>query len=761
MKIQKLLKNWQITLNGETTPVQIPHDFMVGQPRRADSTGTADMGYFVPGRAEYRTTFHAEPDAACHFLRFDGVMGLSEVYVNGNLVRTHAYGYAPFTCDVSAFIKEGENALFVIADTTSQSTSRWYTGGGIFREVELYTAGASYICPYSLWVQTKALVGTDAFVQFSWRVFSDKPQTAELTLEIPALERKIQRSVWLKAGENADTVQTMLHDVALWSPEEPHLYACTLTLQTTDGTMDSAGTTFGVRTIHCDSRRGLLLNGEPIKPYGTCVHHDNGIIGAASYRSAEERRVRILKENGFNCIRCAHNPPSDWMLDACDRLGMLVIDELFDAWRLPKRNFDYHIWFDTCWKEDTDSIICRDRRHPSVILWSTGNEIYEKNGVSDGYHTARDIAERIRILDDSRPVTHAFCSFWDNPEYSQKEYETRDVRPPEWDFFADRIRYSAGTLDVLGYNYLLHRMPDDELRFPDRLFALTESYPMDVVEIKRYMDKHPRMIGDFVWTGWDYFGETGIGHVAYGEEPVPAWALTPFPNHIADCGDIDICGWRKPQSWYRDAAWKNSVCLLTADPARYGQKYGITAWGFYDVHRSWTYTAEPGSMTTVFVCTIADTCELFQDGVSCGRKAPDTKGIAKFEIPYRPGELTAVAYTSGTETARDTLRTTGTPTALQITPCDRNDLIYAEIALTDADGNIAWGSAEEITVSVEGAALLAVGSGENAIEHIYTDPVCHAYRGRILAVVLPNADGTPVTIRAAAGELQAELTISG
>ena len=449
------------------------------------------------------------------------------------------------------------------------------------------------------------------------------------------------------------------------------------------------------------------------------------------------------------------------MLDACDRLGMLVMDELFDAWRLPKRNFDYHIWFDSCWEEDTDNIICRDRSHPSVILWSTGNEIYEKNGVSDGYRTARKIVERIRMLDDSRPVTHAFCSFWDNPEYSAKENAPQDKNPPEWDFFTDCIRYSAGTLDVLGYNYLLHRMSDDEIRFPNRLFALTESFPLDIVKIQKYMDGHTRMIGDFVWTGWDYFGETGIGHVTYEEENIPSWGLTSFPNHIADCGDMDICGWRKPQSWYRDAAWKKSVRILTADPEKYGRKYAISGWGFYDVQRTWTYTAEAGSMTTVFVCTTAEECELFQDGVSRGRKIPDTDGIARFEIPYCPGELTAVSYEMGMETARDRLETTGEPAALRITPCDRNDLLYAEIDMTDKNGNIAWSGSDEIVVEAEGGRVLAVGSGENATEHIYTDPVCRAYHGRVLAAILPDSPTGTVTIRACAGALCTELTVSG
>lgn len=749
MKRTTLRRNWKLDLNGVTREISIPYDFSVGLERRADAKGGADEGFFPTGRANYYTVFEADP-ASHAFLSFDGVMGLTEVYLNGNFVKFHPYGYTAFLCDVQPYLKE-RNELLVIADTEQQTTSRWYTGGGIFRDVTLLTSSADYIVPNSVFVKTKNIRNHTAYVSVEFKVSAEKAQTAEAYIEIPEIGVKLTRYLYLDRGETAFSVSTMLKDITPWSPDTPALYTCSITLKT-ESSEDSDTSTFGIRTVECDPENGLLLNGEPVKLYGACVHHDNGIIGAASYSSAEERRVRILKENGFNAIRCAHNPPSAAMLDACDRLGMLVIDEIFDAWRLGKRNFDYHVWFERYWAEDTDNMVLRDRRHPSVIMWSTGNEIFEKTGASDGYHTSRMIADRIRMNDDTRPVTHAFCSFWNDSEFSRQEYETLNYPADRFDFFTERIRYTAGTMDVYGYNYLLDRMAKDEVRFPDMLFSLTESYPLDAVKNKKYMDAHPRMTGEFVWTGWDYFGETGIGHVKYGIESTAAWGLTAFPNHIADCGDIDICGFRRPQSYYREAAWNDgSVRILTRDPEKYGQVYAMSAWGFYDVSRTWTYPGKDGMTTEVYVFTTAPSCELLLNGKSLGKKNPDEKGIAVFEVPYAPGTLSAVSYSEcGCTAGEDTLATTASPKSIGIRPCDINDLVYFEITLLDENGNVSWTADDRITITAENGTVIGTGSGKNETDHVYTSTECDAYHGRILAAVLPDADAETITVTVSA-----------
>lgn len=750
MQIRKKLSHWKFTENGVSRDVTVPHDFMLGAKRTPDSPTSADGGYFLPSHAVYETTFTAEPDAAHHFLRFDGVMGLCEVFVNGNLAGMHRYGYTPFVCAADDFLVDGENTVRVSVNNTAQQNSRWYTGAGLYREVELLAAGEDYIVSYGIFVRTLRLMDNDAYVSVETTIFAERPKTAELTIKIGNIA-VLTRHVWLNRGENTIPVKTMLHGVTAWTPDTPVMYDVTVTL-VTDKARDCADVSFGIRTIETDPERGFLLNGQPVKLYGTCNHHDNGIVGAASFRSAEERRVRILKENGFNAIRTAHNPPSSVLLDVCDRMGMLVIDEMFDAWRIGKREFDYHLWFDDHFREDTAITVKRDRNHPSVVLWSTGNEIPEKNGVSDGYRTGYAIAEVIRSLDDTRPVTHALCTFWDNPEYDKKEQETRDTPAEQFDFFSEKTMYTADILDVVGYNYLLWRLDKDFVRFPDRLVAMTESFPMDAAAAKRAMDKEPRFIGEFVWTGWDYFGETGIGHTKDGEGGT--WGLTEYPEHTANCGDFDICGFKMPQSYYRDAAWnEGSVRILAGDPAEYGRKYKISAWGFWRVERNWNFDCKDGSPTTVHLYTMADECELWQDGVSLGRKKPDARGVAEFTVNYRPGKLEAAAYVGGKITGRDTLETAGEAISVEITPdltgqSGTADLIYAEITLVDGEGRRAVGSNATITITADGAKVLGTGSGCGKSEHDYTTNICETHHGRMLAALLPDENAETVTIHA-------------
>ncbi|MGN1346042.1 MAG: glycoside hydrolase family 2 TIM barrel-domain containing protein, partial [Eubacteriales bacterium] len=594
-----------------------------------------------------------------------------------------------------------------------------------------------------------------AYLAVETTAAAEKSKTAELNLAITrdgTPVSSITRRVWLEKGENTFPIKTMLHGITPWSPETPVMYDVTVTL-TTDACCDCETVSFGIRTVANDPVRGFLLNGKPLKLYGTCNHHDNGIVGAASFRSAEERRVRILRENGFNAIRTAHNPPSSVLLDVCDRMGMLVIDELFDAWRIGKKEFDYHIWFEENFLKDASITVRRDRNHPSVVLWSTGNEIPEKNGVSNGYRTAGAIARVIRSLDDTRLVTHALCTFWDNPEYARRDDETRDYPADRLDFFSEKTSCVADLLDVVGYNYLLFRLEKDFVRFPDRLVAMTESFPMDAVAVKRAMDRYPRFIGEFVWTGWDYFGETGIGHTEDGEGET--WGLTSYPEHTANCGDFDICGFKNPQSYYRDAAWKKgSVRILAGSPADFERKYKISAWGFWRVGRSWNFDRQTeGFPATVYVFTMADECELWQDGVSLGRKKPDERGVAAYTVPYHPGKLEAAAYEKGEPCGRDVLESAGEAVSLEIFPdctgeTGKADLLYAEICLVDAKGRRAAGSEGTILVTADGAVVLGTGSGDGKSEHDYTSNECETHHGRMLAALLPDENVRSVTLRA-------------
>lgn len=762
MKSTKLTTNWKFVGCGKDAEVTIPHDFMLGTDRTPDSPTGADYGYFQPCQGTYIRSIEKQASASKHFLKLDGVMGVSEVYINHNHVKFHPYGYTAYVCDISDFLHEGENMLRVNVDASAQPASRWYTGAGIYREIELLTSGDDYLVPFGTCVRVLDIDGNDAEISIDVEIYSSESGEAELTFTIPESNHTFKRSTWFVKGENRFSCKTILRGIELWSVATPVVYSCEVTLNTKT-CCDCETVSFGVREIKCDPKRGILLNGEPVKLYGTCNHHDNGIVGAASYRSAEERRVRILKENGFNAIRCAHNPPSSMLLDVCDRMGMLVIDEIFDCWVRGKRQYDYHLWFDKYAKEDITSMVKRDRNHPSVIMWSTGNEIYERFGKNNGYKIGKMITDTIREHDTTRPLTHAFCYYWDNLDLAKQMDETNDLPAEKLDFWSEKIMPQAGNLEVLGYNYFLGRVEKDVIRFPEHLFAITESYPVDAVWTKREMDKYPQLIGEFVWTGWDYFGETGIGHIVYGTDSAPGWGLTNHPDHIANCGDFDICGFKKAPSYYRDAAWiDGAVRILTMDPDNFGKAFSLSSWAFYDVNRAWIYSGKEGRTTAVHLYTMADECELWQDGVSLGKKKPNEKGVAEFEVEYRPGKLEAAAYKNGEIVGKDELCSVGEATHIEIKAdvtgeSGKADLVYAEITLCDENGNTAWEAQDEITVTVSGGKVLGTGSGKIDDTHNYTENVCLAYHGRLLAAILP--DGEAVTITASTEKMSAQIEV--
>ncbi len=760
MKYEKLLDNWKFMPNRERCQefegedVTLPHDFMLMTPRTADSPTGADYGYFQPCKGTYVRKL-PKPDAQNVLLQFDGVMGLCEVFVNGERAGFHPYGYTAFTVDIAEFLHEGENEIRVEVDATAQPASRWYTGAGIYREVGILTCGNDYFVPFATALKTLGLFGDSAQVEISTEIFSSCKQVAKINFSVPELGFSMARSVQLESGKNSFSVKTVLHGVKLWSPDSPTVYSCNLALYT-DNCEDSESINFGVRTLACDFESGLLLNGQPIKLYGACCHHDNGIVGAASFVSAEERRVRILKENGFNAIRVSHNPPSSVFLDVCDRMGMLVIDEIFDCWVSGKRQYDYHLWFDKYAAEDIAAMVLRDRNHPSVIMWSTGNEIFERAGKCDGYAIGKMIADKIKENDTTRPLTHAFCGFWDDPEFNRL-----DLNQP--DFLCEKIAPQAGNLDVLGYNYLTDRIANDEQAFPSHLFVVTESYPIDALPVKKMMDSHPKLIGEFVWTGWDYFGETGIGRVVYDVADTQVLELESHPNHISNCGDFSICGFKKPQSYYRDIAWERErVKILTVDPDNSRRVKSYSCWGFYDADRTWTYPGKDGKISEVYVFTIADECELKLNGKSFGKKSPNEKGYAIFEVPYNAGKLEAVAYQNGEPVGEDCLATSDKASSIKIVvdttgKTGAADLIFAEIYLCDKDGAIARTADDEVTVTAEGGKVIGTGSGKIDDEQIYTKNVCKAYHGKLLAAILPERP--EITLTAKTAELEAKKVV--
>ena len=390
-------------------PVTLPHDAMIGKPRAAGNPSGRQGGFFPGGVANYRKKFFAPADRRGQSvqLEFEGVYMNAEVSVNNRLIQSQPYGYSSFIVDLTPYLNYGQdNTIGVVANNAAQPNSRWYSGTGIYRHVWLRTGGNIHIQPWGVFVTTPVVDPELSVVQVATELSGltslDGAMLRSSILDAQgALVAQVETSAKLPAIQ-----QTLLvKQGKLWSVDEPNLYTLLSEVLVNNTLLDSEKTNFGIRSITNDSEHGFLLNGEPLKMKGGCIHHDHGPLGAASYDRAEERKIQLLKSAGYNALRTAHNPPAPTLLDVCDRLGFLVIDETFDAWTSPKVPSDYHLYFKEWWQRDTDAMVKRDRNHPSVIMWSIGNEIFESLGNPIGTEWSQRQADYVRSLDSTRFVT--------------------------------------------------------------------------------------------------------------------------------------------------------------------------------------------------------------------------------------------------------------------------------------------------------------------------------------------------------------------
>ncbi len=545
----------------------------------------------------------------------------------------------------------------------------------------------------------------------------------------------------MKQGEKTEAVQSLeIGKPCLWSVETPDLYTLRSELISDGKILDTEETTFGIRNISFTPQDGFLLNGKKVILRGACIHHDNGSLGSAAFDRADQRRIENLKAAGFNAIRTSHNPPSQGFLDACDRAGMLVLDEAFDMWQNPKRPDDYHLFFREWHDMDLRSMILRDRNHPSIIMWSIGNEISERAD-SSGLRIAKELKGTIKELDSTRPVTEAICEFW----------ETKG-RP--WDDSAPAF----ANLDVCGYNYVYGEYGKDHARFPERVIAGTESFALDIYGNWKMATENPYVIGDFVWTGMDYLGEAGIGQ-AMTDSTTMCW-----PWIISNCGDLDITGFKKPQAFYRDVVWDRSKLEIAVEeipPA--GKKWLIRAWGWPRELQSWTWPGNDGKNMTVRVYTKCDEVRLELNGkaIATQKTEPGSKFTCTFNVPYEPGVLKAIALSDGKVMAEKSLVTSGPPVGIRITAdrqsvtTNRNDLAYLTVELTDAEGRIAGDASRVVRFHVDGeAGLMAVDNGNPMEPKSFRCDSCITYHGRCLAILRPAGTSGKVLLTATCGELR-------
>ncbi len=734
-------------------PVTLPHDAQISELRSATASDSGH-GYFPGGIYTYQKTFYvpSEWKGKNVLTEFEGVYRNCTVSLNGNVLRTHQYGYTTFTVELEGLRYEQLNTLTVVADNSQLPNSRWYTGSGIYRPVWLYVGEESGIAYRGVKITTCSI------------------NPAVIRVEITAGSRpeiEILDETGVIASGTGDVCELTIPQAKLWRDETPYLYTCRVT-----AAGDTVEDKFGIRQITWN-KRGLFINGVETKLRGGCVHHDHGVVGAAAYDESEWRRVRILKDAGFNAIRSSHNPASRAMLEACDYYGMYLIDEAFDMWYNRKTKYDYGNDFENCWREDVTEMVARDFNHPSVILYSIGNEVAEPCE-EKGVRTGKEMIALIHRMDASRPVTAGLnlmiisraskgkgiyqdgemnASASGGKKGSKREKNQNaslmfnmiaSVVGTSMNKAGNSVKVDALTspmidaLDIAGYNYGSGRYPLEGNKHPERIIFGSETFPQDIGKNWEMVKKYPYLIGDFMWTAWDYLGEAGLGAWSYdGGMPFNR----PYPWLLGGAGVIDITGRPDGSCRYASAVWgieKNP--RLAVKPANHpGVRPSKSTWRGTNAIESWSWQGCEGNKTEVEVYSQAPMVGLFCNGKLIGRKKTRLCH-ASFFTRYSEGILTAVAYDEGgREVGQSNLRSASGPFCLKIYPEKQTacpgEVVYLPVEITGSNGVVESNADEKINVSVSGGELLGFGSGNPCTEERYQDGCFTTYYGRALAVI--------------------------
>ena len=748
--------------NGETQnfndadwrTVELPHDWSIEDlPDQSDSVigpftkksiGSTSTGYVVGGTAWYRKHFRLEDFAGKKIsIYFDGVYMNSDVWINEHHLGNHPYGYTPFYYDLTSWLKQnGEENILAVRVRNEGRNSRWYSGSGIYRHVWLAITNPVHVERWGVYITTPVISASTAVVNIKTTIINGENRSL-LKLVTTLLDAKnrtvatVETPVLLNSTNKEISQNITIAKPSLWSPESPHLYHAETDLVLDDQMLDHVVTTFGVRSLEFSAEKGFLLNGKNVELRGGCMHHDNGPLGAATIDRAEERKVELLKSFGFNAVRTSHNPPSQQFLDACDRLGIIVIDEAFDHWHREKNPQDYHLYFDTSWKKDIDAMVLRDRNHPSVIFWSIGNEINERAD-GPGLVIAKQLINEVKRLDDTRPVTEAICHFWDHPGY-------------KWDTTAAAF----ALLDVGGYNYQWKEYETDHKKYPQRIMMGTESVPLEAFDNWKLVEKYPYVIGDFVWTAMDYLGETGIGHTNL--DSARSYELQTFPWFNAWCGDIDLTGGKKPQLYYRDIVWRTSTMhMLVHAPVPAGHKEAVSYWGWPDEVPYYHFPGREGKPLQVHVYTRYPQVRLELNGRTVDEKNVSPENLtATFDINYQPGSLKAIAVNHSRVVDSVMLQTAGTPTQIHLIAdrknikASRNDLSYVTAEVLDANGQLVPDAVIPLHFTITGNGEIAATANANPSDmESFKNPEHKTFRGKSLIIVRPKGKPGKIILKA-------------
>ncbi|GGA66414.1 beta-galactosidase [Flavobacterium palustre] len=727
--------------DGNWRKLDLPHDWSIEGKSEKNNPSGGDGGFYPMGTAWYRKVFSvpAEWKNQKTAIYFEGVYMNATVFVNGKSVGMQPYGYTSFEYDLTPYLKFGQqNTIAVKVDNSQQKNSRWYSGSGIYRHVWLKVRNPIHITTWGVAITTPKVTNEKALVEVKTNVKNETASSQKVALLIDVKDAKGNNAaskevtVELKANEEKEIEQQLTVDKPLlWSPETPDLYKAEIKIikvgeiKAGDEPIDVVTKNFGIRTIEFSAEKGFVLNGKKTLLNGGCVHHDNGALGAAAYDRAEVRKVELLKKAGFNAVRTSHNLPSEAFLDTCDRLGLMVIDEAFDGWKESKTPYDYSTLFDKWWKHDVASMVLRDRNHPSIIMWSIGNEIIER-AKPEAVETAKMLANAVRAIDPTRPVTSAMTTW------------TKD-----WEIFDPLM----SAHDVAGYNYQLHRAESDHARVPSRIIVQTESYPKDAFANWNLVQKHNYIIGDFVWTAMDYLGESGIGRYVYPGEPAGEhWEGNLYPWHGAYCGDVDLTGWRKPISHYRSMLYNNTEKLYMAvrEPNPESGAIKLTSWAVWPTWESWTWPGHEGKNIEVEVYSKYPKVRLYLNGKVIGEKetSQQQEFKATFTIPYAAGELKAVGVENDKEVETTILKTAKKAAKIKLTAdrkeitADGQDLSYVVVELLDENGVLDPNATNQLTFNISGAGtIVGVDNASLKDTDLYVANTRKAWNGRAMVII--------------------------
>ncbi len=778
--------------------VTLPHDAMLETEPNPDSLNGNNTGFYDGGSYTYVKMYESKPGDRQRniMLQFDGVYMNTFVYVNGQLAVNRPYGYSQFYAPISHLLKEeGENEIRVQVRNGAMGNSRWYSGSGIYRDVYLLTSGPTYIKEEGLKVVTENCNKDEATIKLSADIVNKDFEAKELYVLYAVFDKagklvgEEKSFLFVKGGESKQSVARIhIDNPSLWSEDTPDLYSVKITLIENEGQIDSDETTFGIRTLSLDAAHGLRVNGNTVKLRGACIHHDSGVLGAKTYYEVEYRRVKILKEAGFNAIRMAHQPAAPALLRACDELGMYVMDETFDMWTRAKSDYDYNLFFTDWWEKDVTAMVMKDYNHPSVILYSIGNEIPEI-GTNAGSSLAADISALCHKLDNSRytlaGINGVFAAGDSVPQITADvagEVAATDDSVNVNDFmtimdkYMDKIvvhpsitatlKKACAATDIAGYNYMTARYSLDAKEEPNRIMVGSETYPPEIATNWKEIMKFPQVIGDFTWTGWDYLGEAGVGIPAYkwGEGGFGAH----YPARLAYTGDIDILGFRRPLSYYREIVFglRKAPYIAVQDPNHYGENLIKTPWVMSDSTSSWNFKGCENKPVIVEVYSNADEVELFCNDKSLGKKQVTAEDNCRvlFETTYQPGTLKAVSYVSGKATGEYELATATGNIRLKAefdeNTNENSNIVFVNLTLEDAAGNVFTDADVKISIELEGdGELLGFGSANPKALDDYLSGSASTFEGRAMAIIR-RASKEKLVLKANVGEtIKTELTI--